>query len=164
MKRDFRSDGFSLIEVALALGVAAFCLIAIFGLLPVAMQSNRTAVEQTAATGIISSVIADLRATPPTVPVGGAATSELYDIDIPAAGGAGSDQQKYFDDDRKLVPSENDARYRLTVRFVKILGGEARSASCAILKVSWPAAVDPEATSGRRPEGVVTSFVALDRN
>ena len=54
---------FSLVEVTLALGIAAFCLIAVFGLIPVGVQTNRNATSQTAATNIIASVIADMRAT-----------------------------------------------------------------------------------------------------
>ena len=54
--------GFSLVEVTLAIGIAAFCLIAVFGLVPIAVQTNRNATSQTAATNIIASVIADMRA------------------------------------------------------------------------------------------------------
>src|SRR5438552_151050 len=63
MKKRFTS-GFSLVELTLALGIAAFCLIAIFGLMPVGVQTNRNATSQTAATNIIAAVVADLRATP----------------------------------------------------------------------------------------------------
>ena len=56
---------FSLVEVTLALGFAAFCLIAVFGLVPVGVQTNRNATSQTAATNILSSVVSDLRASPP---------------------------------------------------------------------------------------------------
>src|SRR5213076_2760188 len=58
-----RTGAFSLIEVTLALGIGAFCLIAVFGLVPVGLQTNRNATSQTAATNIIASVIADMRAT-----------------------------------------------------------------------------------------------------
>src|SRR5215475_12321543 len=54
---------FSLVEVTLALGVAAFCLIAVFGLMPVGVQTNRNATSQTAATNIMAAVVADIRAT-----------------------------------------------------------------------------------------------------
>ena len=54
---------FSLVELTLAIGIAAFCLIAVFGLMPVGVQTNRNATSQTAATNIIASVIADMRAT-----------------------------------------------------------------------------------------------------
>src|SRR6266436_6267926 len=57
-----RVHAFSLVEVTLALGVAAFCLIAVFGLIPVGLQTNRNATSQTAATNIIAFVAADLRA------------------------------------------------------------------------------------------------------
>src|SRR5438094_293908 len=57
---------FSLVEVTLAIGVAAFALIAVFGLIPVGVQTNRNATSQTAATNIMADVVADLRATPAT--------------------------------------------------------------------------------------------------
>jgi uncharacterized protein (TIGR02598 family) len=63
MKRSLHGgSGFSLVEVTLALGIAAFCLIAVFGLIPVGVQTNRNATSQTAATNIIALVAADLRA------------------------------------------------------------------------------------------------------
>ena len=65
MKRR-KTWAFSLVEVTLALGIAAFCLIAVFGLMPVGVQTNRNATSQTAATNIIATVVADLRATPKT--------------------------------------------------------------------------------------------------
>ena len=47
------------------MGIAAFCLIAVFGLVPVGVQTNRNATSQTAATNILSSVVSDIRASPP---------------------------------------------------------------------------------------------------
>ena len=62
--RDLKNSAFSLVEVTLALGIAAFCLIAVFGLMPIGVQTNRNATSQTAATNIMAAVVADLRATP----------------------------------------------------------------------------------------------------
>src|SRR6476661_5375358 len=59
-----RIHAFSLVEVTLALGIAAFCLIAVFGLVPVGVLTNRNATSQTRATNIMTAVVADLRATP----------------------------------------------------------------------------------------------------
>ena len=65
MKRlKFNVGAFSLVEVTLALGVAAFCLLAVFGLVPVGVQTNRNATSQTAAANIMAAVVGDLRATP----------------------------------------------------------------------------------------------------
>ena len=61
-----RVDAFSLVEVTLAIGVAAFCLLAVFGLVPIGVQTNRNATSQTAATNIAAAVITDMRATPKT--------------------------------------------------------------------------------------------------
>ena len=66
MKQRYAASAFSLVEVTLALGIAAFCLIAVFGLVPVAVLTNRNATSQTAATNIMAAVVADMRATPTT--------------------------------------------------------------------------------------------------
>src|SRR6187551_2243685 len=54
--------GFSLVEVALALGVAAICLLALLALLPVASKTQQTSIQQTTANQIISQINAVLRA------------------------------------------------------------------------------------------------------
>jgi uncharacterized protein (TIGR02598 family) len=51
-------DSFSLIELTLALGVVSFCLIAVFGLLPVGIQTSQEAISETASASILSAVIA----------------------------------------------------------------------------------------------------------
>ena len=48
-----RVHAFSLVEVAIALGIAAFCLLAVFGLMPIGVQTNRNATSQSAAANII---------------------------------------------------------------------------------------------------------------
>jgi hypothetical protein len=152
-----RITAFSLVEVALALGIAGFCLIAIFGLIPIALNSNRIAIEQTAANAILSAVIADLRATPPTSPPGAAAASQQYSVNIPASGSTGT-QTLFFNENRQLVPSAAQGRYRLTITFVATpSGGGAHSATGLALKVSWPAPAPS-------PSGSVQTFAALDRN
>ncbi|MEO7934115.1 MAG: hypothetical protein ABIT76_13255 [Chthoniobacterales bacterium] len=156
-----RTSAFSLVEVAVAVGIAGFCLMAIFGLLPVALKSNQSAVEQTSANAIIATVVSDLRATPPTSPPGTAATSSLYSISIPASNSPAT-QTLYFDSDRKQVASANLGRYRTTLNFLAAPAGSGvRSATGINIKVSWPPAIDP---STGNPNGFVQAFAALDRN
>ena len=57
-----RVHAFSLIELTFSLGIAAFCLITVFGLMPVSVQTNRNSTSQSAAANIMAGVIADLRA------------------------------------------------------------------------------------------------------
>jgi uncharacterized protein (TIGR02598 family) len=149
-KRNRRA--FSLVEVTLALGIAAFCLIAVFGLMPVGVQTNRNATSQTAATSILSDVIADMRATPKTTSI-----STQYGI----AFSTNSTTTLYFDGQGQFATSLGaNSRYRLTVTIPTNPAGP-NSATFADLKVTWPAAVDPTTTT---PGGSSKMFAAFDRN
>src|SRR5207247_3042045 len=86
--RNYKLGAFSLVEVTLALGVGAFCLIAVFGLLPVGVQTNQRATSQTAATSIMANVIADLRSTPKPPSIN---TSVQYQVRF------GTSKTLYFD-------------------------------------------------------------------
>ena len=153
MKSSIRlSAGFSLVEVTLALGVAAFCLIALFGLLPLGLQTNQNSISQTAAASVLSSVIADLRATPKT-----SLTSPQYDITF------GTAKSLYFDGEGTAVsPTDANAtpRYRVTITFPANPAG-AFAPTFVSLKITWPALVDPATTT---PAGFVETFAALDRH
>ena len=155
MRHAKQTSGFSLVEVAFAIAVAVFCLVTIMGLLPVALTSGRATAGETAANGILNEVVADLRATSPTSPSGGTATSQQFGISIPATGTT-SQSTLYF---TPLGVSSStltaNSSYRLTVTFPTTAGG--KTATVAIAKVSWPA-------PATNPSGVVESFVALDRN
>ncbi len=142
---NYRISGFSLVEVTLALGIGAFCLIAVFGLMPVGVQTNRNATSQTAATNIIASVVADMRATQ-------GATSAQYGIQF------GTPRTLYFDGAGQFTTVLGaNSRYRVGITFPWTSG----NAYGANLKVTWPAPVDPATTT---PSGQVEMFAAFDRN
>lgn len=154
-------QAFSLVEVAVALAVAAFCLVAILGLLPVGLKSDQTANAETAATGILSAVTADLRATPPTSPPGQATVSGQFGIPIPGNPLTESPVPitLFFNSGGRGTTSlEADSLHRLTVKYLPG-NGDAKSATFLRIRVSWPAAVAPENATGS-----VTTFLALDRN
>jgi uncharacterized protein (TIGR02598 family) len=141
------SAAFSLVEVVLALGVATFCLIAVVGLMPVGVQTNRNAAFQTAATNIMAAIVADLRTTPAA-----AATSPQFAITF------GTDKTLYFDASGQASASVGpDSRYRLSITWNSAPTG----LNYADLKVTWPASVDPATAT---PSGVVKTFAAFDRN
>jgi uncharacterized protein (TIGR02598 family) len=142
------AKSFSLVELTLALGVAAFCLIAVFALLPVGGQIHRNGISQTASAGILAAVTADLRATPKT-----ALTSRQFGITF------GSPTTLYFDSEGRPSTAAI-SRYRLAADFPTNPTG-THAAVFAHLKVSWPATVDP-ATG--KPAGSVESFAAFDRH
>jgi uncharacterized protein (TIGR02598 family) len=139
------SPAFSLVELTLALGIAAFCLMAVIGLVPVAALTNRNATSQTAATNVIASVIADMRATT-------SSTSPQYGITF------GTAKTLYFDGAGQFATSLGaNSRYRVRITFPSSPSG----LSYADVKATWPAPVDPATTT---PSGSVEIFAAFDRN
>jgi len=150
-----KATAFSLVEVSLALGVAAVSLLVIFSLLPIGLQTNQRSLEQTASVDILSSVVADLRATAHRV-----SASTQFAISIPANPVTSSTNHPplFFNATGGLVSSADDARYRLTITFLNN-GGAAKTATFANLKVSWPASA-----TVANAQGSAEVFAAFDRN
>ena len=145
MTRSFSpKSGFSLAEVTLALGIAGFCLVAVFGLIPVGVQTNRNATSQTAATNILAAVVADLRATPNTIN-----TSSQFAITF------GTNKTLYFDGSGQFTTSIGaDSRYQANVTW-----NGSSGLRYADVKVTWPAAA-----TAANANGSVEMFAAFDRN
>jgi Tfp pilus assembly protein PilV len=78
------SGGFSLVEVAIALAVASFCLITISGLLSVGLSSSQTSSQESIMANIAGQVADDLRA----APLAPGSVSPFYGIVIPGPPGA----------------------------------------------------------------------------
>jgi uncharacterized protein (TIGR02598 family) len=143
-----RATAFSLVEITVALGIGAFCLIAVFGLLPIGVKTNRDASSQTTATAILCNVIADMRSTPNAT-----TTSTQYQITF------GNTRTLYFDGAGHFDTSASpDSRYQLNVTFPSA-GGGTFAPIYANLNVRWPA--NAAATSA---SGSVEMFVAFDRH
>jgi uncharacterized protein (TIGR02598 family) len=161
-----RAPAFSLVEVTLALGIAAFCLIAVIGIIPVGVQTNRNATSQTAATNIMAAVVSDLRATP-----GATNTSSQFGITF------GTNATRYFDgtgacscDSAGLQRFNSSTgscsltwnpalqlRYKLNITWSD--SGSGTKLRYADLKVTWPAAATVANASGS-----TEMFAAFDRN
>lgn len=147
MKRS-RCTAFSLVEVTIALGVVAVSLLALFALIPIGLKGNQNSLSQTAATSIINSVIADLRATPKT-----STTSAQFGITF------GTAQTLYFNSEGTPATAITaTSRYRLTITFPPAPPG-TMSATFADFKLSWPAAAAAANTLGS-----CEMFAAFDRH
>ena len=143
MKKQFTS-AFSLIELTVTIGIAAFCLIAVFGLMPVGVRTNRNATSQTAATNIMAAVISDLRATPKANN-----NSSQFAITF------GTPATLYFDGSGQFTTTPGaNSRYQLNVTWYGTTG-----LRYADLKVTWPAAATTANASGS-----TEMFIAFDRN
>jgi type II secretory pathway pseudopilin PulG len=153
------TSAFSLVEVTLALGIAAFCLIAVFGLMPVGIQTNRNAKSQTRATNLMAAVMADLRATPTTK------TTSLQ-FCIPLSGTT----TVYFDSEGRCSRFADgatspcgvgwnpalDTRYQVNI--TTFPAPVNLKLTYADVKVTWPAAATTANASGS-----VEMFAAFDR-
>jgi type II secretory pathway pseudopilin PulG len=170
MRKLSATVAFSLIEVTLALGIAAVCLMSVFALIPIAVQTNRNATSQTAANNIIASAIADIRATPT-----GTSPSVQFGINIPADATTGANtncdrcagcwnvqtQVLYFDSAGQ-VATATTGLYRLSFTQVRSTTATVNKggAILADLTVTWPAQADPCAVT---PSGSVEMLAAFDR-
>jgi len=165
--------GFSLVEVRLALGVAAICLLALLALLPVASKTQQTGMQQTTANQIISQINAVLRADvslppgqankvcgdppDPNTPCNWSALHGHWrDLSVPF-------DTMYFTNEGRQTgnlggdpPADAVFRVKITYRFPP-----SETTSLADISVSWPAAADPD--NGGVPAGSVTTTIAVNR-
>jgi uncharacterized protein (TIGR02598 family) len=161
--RRFKSSAFSLVEVTLALGVAAVSLLIIAAMLPISIKTNQASANQTVANGIISQIADDLRAAARLPP---GQVSKQFSLD-PSKGIKGrwdpTPQYIYFDYDGRPTntnPNQStapsDALYRVTLTYRQ---PPVDTTSLADIKVTWPAAQsDPTKVAGS-----VEMFVAINR-
>ena len=170
-----KTTGFSLVEVTLALGVAAFCLLVLLGLIPTGTKTQQSSIQQTTANQVLSQICSFLRADV-RLPPG------LYqqvcpnppDPDDPCnwdqlhghwANVAQPPDTLYFTNAGKQTGNVNGAppadavfRVKITYNPIPPRGGT----SVANVVVSWPAPVDPD-QPGRVPAGSVKALLAVNR-
>lgn len=113
MPRDLSREGFSLVEVVLAIGVVAFAFLAIFGMLPTGLGISRQAMDASVGAQIAQRIIND------------AQQSDFAEL-LKDAGGktiAGTNQtgrkaERYFDDQGGELPaaSKRLAIYHVNTR------------------------------------------------
>jgi len=163
---------FSLVEVALALGVAAFALLAIMGMLPTTLKTQQASIQQTTANTIISQIFSDLRADVRLPP--GQASKACPDPPDPNQPcqwdqlhghwrNVATPDTLYFTNEAKQTgtingspPADAVFRAKITYRFPP-----TETTSLADITVSWPAKVDPD--QGGTPTGSATSLIAVNR-
>lgn len=90
--------GFSLIEVALAIGIVSFALVSLLGSLPVGLMSAQEAVLQTTRTHVLQQISADLGTLP---------SSESLETYLGTI--------QYYNYSGERIPSNVDAYYRVVL-------------------------------------------------
>ena len=156
-----KSAAFSLVEVTFALGVAAFCLITLLGVLAVGLKTQHAGVQQTTANTICSQIVADLSAAQRLPPGQQSKQFNLHgrwaELRTPDV--------LYFANEGTFIPNSTnqtdapaDAVFRATITYLQ---PPVETTSLADITVSWPAQVDPLA--GGVPAGKVGTFAAINR-
>ncbi|MDQ6765330.1 MAG: hypothetical protein M3Z22_04420 [Verrucomicrobiota bacterium] len=117
MKENTRlvSRGFSLVEVVLALGVVAFAIVAILGMVPAGLSTSHSAQDDTRAAQIAQDIFASLasqaQATYPNAVISQSTPSFSYPVNLASGGpyvvGANSDGQ--------LAAYSADLPYKITM-------------------------------------------------
>jgi uncharacterized protein (TIGR02598 family) len=166
MKRPLSgSAAFSLVEVTLALGVAAFVLLAIIGMLPTSLKTQQASIQQTTANQIISQIFSDLRADL-ILPPGQASHEDESGFHLHGHWAQMLQPDTlYFTQDGKQTGNVNqtdpptDAVFRVKITYNPL--PPTATTSLANIRVSWPAPVDPD--QGGVPAGSVTSLLAVNR-
>jgi len=165
IKKTNRS-AFSLVEVALALGVLAFCLFAVIGMMPVSFKTQQNSANETKANAIASLIIGDLRADI-RLPPGQQSKSKENSAGLGLSGhwaAVATPDTLYFTNEGLQTPAHTvnvnappaDAVFRATVTY---LFPPSATTSIAKIIVSWPARQTDLTKSG----GSIEMFAAVNR-
>ena len=159
-------SGFSLVEVALALGVVSVCLLAVIGMMPVGFKTQQNSTNETKANAIASLVIGDLRADV-RLPPGQRNKSNESTAGLGLSGhwaAVATPDTLYFTNEALQTPAHTvnvnpppaDAVFRATVTY---LFPPSATTSIAKVTVSWPARQSDLTKSG----GSIEMFAAVNR-
>jgi uncharacterized protein (TIGR02598 family) len=169
--RSRASSAFSLVEVTFALGVAAFCLIAVMGMLPIGLKTQQASVNQTKANAVISEVIDDLRADV-RLPPGQASKAEGVWSTLNGHWAARAKPDTlYFTNDGDQIgtvnqsPAPSDAVFAATIKY---LSPPTVTTSIAKITVAWPASsvsINPstQEVDLSKVAGSIDMFAAVNR-
>lgn len=163
------SSGFSLVEVALALGVAAFCLITLLALIPVGVKHYQQGDTQDAMVSLATMVTRDLQATASS---SSTVSSPRFGFPVPAASGASGTLCTIYVDPSGTAtatavnaPPTSASIYRVSVQFYPPSGVTMKTATLARLMVTFPALADAApTTSPTNYSNIFETTIALNRN
>ena len=168
--------GFSMVEVALALGVMAFAFLTLVALLPAGVKTNQISVEETRAVFILTALDADLRNTHPAANGG---QSLIFGLPLPwqwdavtgarsfsAAAVSGGVNTIGLKDNEKItaISGESRARFQVSVVYLPRQSAGDLQSTQARLIVNWPplsTANTADLTDPAKVSGFVETIVSF---
>lgn len=151
-------SGFSLIEVVVALGVVAFAIVAILGLVPTGLQTSRNSQNDSRAAQIAQAVFASLASQAPRQ---FSNISLPLDDNSPVSFDLSQSETKsfYADNDGKLVGTVASAAYEITAATNKSpTGFDQGYANQVTLTVAWPPAANPTTQTKRDFVRIISKY------
>lgn len=159
-----KAAAFSLVEVTLALGIAAFCLLTAFALIPVALKTQQASIQQTTANTIASQIVADLSAALRLPP---GQQSKQFNLHGHWAQALHPDTLCFAKDGTFVPNSTNQSCSDVFVAVVTYLEPPTETTSLADITVAWPAAAIQFDANGNpdlsNAAGKVEAFAAVNR-
>ena len=152
-----RPSGFSLVEVVLALGVLAFSILAIMGIIPAGLNSSRSSQDETRAAQLAQMVFASLASGAPSnfanVPVTAADGIEPFILTLSEV------HTLYGGNDGRLTRADTAAVYRITVKTDNApVGFDPDSANQVTVQVAWPASAVAASQTKREYIRIISRF------
>lgn len=144
-------EGFTLIEIVIALGIAGFCLVAMLGLIPTGLKSVKTSLQETTATEALAAIAADLRDTQP-----GSNATPVYAIPIPSAISSVQSTNFYLTEAGALTTS-NDFSGQFAV--TTTLSNSTTFLTTAHIQIYWPPSAQIQ-----NAQGMVETTVSFNRD
>lgn len=144
------TDGFSLVEVTLAIGVIAFALLAIFSLIPVGLNSARAAIDATHTSLILEDVQNRIQSSITGATFNGSAAVTL---------------NLYYDRNAVALPGYADALYRADATIAGAWGAnppppnvDSNYLRPVSIQIGWPVDASSGAIVGNNAARVTASF------
>lgn len=151
-------SAFSLVEVAISIGILSFCVLAVVGLLPVGLKSVQNANEQAAAAQVVAAIANSLRNATPgngTYTFSYAGKNGSFQIGPNATGLSWTNLS--------MEGTANEAYKRLAARMDLVPPADATSPGTATISVAWPVAANPvwnpQTRSWSNAEGSLSSGI-----
>lgn len=158
-----RPSAFSLVEVTISIGILAFCVLAMVGLLPVGLKSIQNSNEQAAAAQILTALADNLR--------GAVSQNGSYSFAFAASQKAfkiGGQPETHAWTNLTLegLPSASLREpARLSARLVLNPPASRTSSATATISIAWPAAASPQwnadSMSWSKADGSLTSGIVF---
>ena len=154
-------EGFTLVEIALAMAIFSFALVSMLGLLSVGLKNSRKASIQIAAANVLSTIAADIQGAQFSNVSNGEYTATSQKLNIKATVMANGIIQITYPEplvvDEACSPVNPGDSQGLVKTFRVTLSSAEPSVRAIRVQILWPSTISGNA----QPEGLLNSLVAI---